>query len=86
LKQAYEAGGGGKDRFGFIDIGLNPETRLPVGTGRTIWTAPGAVTVGLGDNRGFGGTNASDFGLPTQLGGATVKVDGKIVVENGTLR
>jgi aminopeptidase len=86
LQQAYEAGGGGKDRFGFIDIGLNPETRLPVGTGRTIWTAPGAVTVGLGDNRGFGGTNASDFGLPTQLGGATVKVDGKIVVENGTLR
>jgi hypothetical protein len=51
-----------------------------------VWTAPGAVTVGLGDNRAFGGTNASDFGLATQIGGATVKVDDKTVVESGTLK
>ena len=31
LKAAYNAAGGAKDRFGFIDIGLNPETRLPLG-------------------------------------------------------
>jgi aminopeptidase len=86
LKARYDAAGGGKDQFGYIDIGVNPETRLPVGTGRIVWTAPGAVTVGLGDNRGFGGTNASDFGLATQLGGATVKADGKMVVENGALK
>lgn len=86
LKAAYDAAGGDKDRFGFVDIGINPETRLQVGTGRVIWTAPGTVTVGLGDNRGFGGTNASDFGLATQLGGATLKVDGKAVVENGVLK
>ena len=86
LKARYEAAGGGKDQFGYIDIGLNPETKLPVGTGQIIWTAPGAVTVGLGDNRGFGGTNASDFGLATQLAGATVKVDGKTVVESGALK
>jgi len=86
LKAAYEAAGGGKDQFGYIDIGLNPETTLPLGTGRIIWTAPGAVTVGLGDNRGFGGTNASDFGLATQLGGATLKADGTAVIENGTLK
>lgn len=86
LKARYDAAGGGKDQFGYIDIGLNPETKLPVGTGRIVWTAPGAVTVGLGDNRGFGGTNASDFGLATQIGGATVKADGKTVVENGALK
>ena len=86
LQAAYDAAEGDKDRFGYIDIGINPETRLPVGTGRIIWTAPGTVTVGLGDNRGFGGTNASDFGLATQLGGATLKVDGKSVVENGVLK
>jgi leucyl aminopeptidase (aminopeptidase T) len=86
LKARYEAAGGGKDRFGFIDIGINPETRLPVGTGRIVWTAPGAVTIGLGDNRGFGGTNASDFTLATQLGGATVKADATIVIENGALK
>lgn len=43
------------------------------------------TAVGLGVNRGFGGTNASDFGLATQIGGATVKADGKAVVENGAL-
>jgi len=86
LKARYDAAAGGKDQFAYIDIGLNPETKLPVGTGHVVWTAPGAVTVGLGDNRGFGGTNASDFGLATQIGGATVKVDGKAVVENGALK
>ncbi len=86
LKARYEAAGGGKDQFGWLDIGLNPEVKLPVGTGRIVWTAPGAVTVGLGDNRGFGGTNASDFGLSTQLGGATLKADANIVVEGGTLK
>ena len=86
LKSRYDASGAGKDQFGFIDIGLNPETKLPVGTGHIVWTAPGAVTVGLGDNRSFGGTNASDFALATQIGGATVKVDGKTVVENGALK
>ncbi len=86
LKARYDAAGVGKDQFGYIDIGLNPETKLPVGTGRIVWTAPGAVTVGLGDNRGFGGTNASDFGLATQIGAATVKADGKMVVENGVLK
>ena len=54
LKARYDAAGAGKDQFAFIDIGLNPETKLPVGTGHIVWTAPGAVTVGLGDNRGFG--------------------------------
>lgn len=86
LKAAYDAAGGAKDQFAYIDIGLNPETKLPLGTGRTIWTAPGSVVVGLGDNRGFGGANASDFALATQLGGATLKADGAVLIENGNLK
>jgi leucyl aminopeptidase (aminopeptidase T) len=86
LKAAYDAAGGAKDRFGYIDIGLNPETRLPVGSGRIIWTAPGSVVVGFGDNRGFGGNNTSDFGFAAQLSGATVTVDGTPVVASGRLR
>lgn len=86
LKAQYDAGGGAKDRFGGIDIGVNPETRLPVGSGRTVWTAPGSVVLGFGDNRGFGGTNVSDFGLGAQLGNATVKVDGTTIINNGHLK
>ena len=81
LKARNDPSGAGKDQVGFIDIGLNPESKLAMGTGQILWTASGAVTVGLGDNRGFGGTNASDFALPTQIGGATVKVDGKTVID-----
>jgi aminopeptidase len=86
LKAAYDAAGGAKDRFGYIDIGVNPETRLPVGSGRIVWTAPGSVVIGFGDNRGFGGSNTSDFGFAAQLSGATVTVDGKPVIANGRLR
>jgi leucyl aminopeptidase (aminopeptidase T) len=86
LKASYDAAGGAKDQFGFIDIGLNPETRLPVGTGRLVWTANGSVILGFGDNRGFGGTNVSDFGISLQLGGATLKVDDKTVIGNGVLK
>jgi leucyl aminopeptidase (aminopeptidase T) len=85
VKAAYDAAGGAKDQFGFVDIGLNPAMKLPVDRGRLIWVAPGSVVVGLGDNRGFGGTNASDFGLPAQIGGATLKADGAVVIENGAL-
>jgi hypothetical protein len=86
LKSQYDAAGGAKDRFGYIDIGVNPETRLPVGSGRIVWTAPGSVVLGFGDNRGFGGSNVSDFGLAAQLASATVRVDGKPIVENGAIR
>jgi leucyl aminopeptidase (aminopeptidase T) len=86
LKAAYDAAGGEKSRFGYIDIGLNPETRLPVGSGRIIWTAPGSVVIGFGDNRGFGGSNTSDFGISAQLSSATLAVDGKTVVASGRLR
>lgn len=86
LKTAYDAAGGAKDAFGYIDVGVNPETKAPTGTGRIVWTVPGSVVFGMGDNRGFGGTAVSDFGLGAQLGGATITVDGKPVVVNGAIQ
>ena len=87
LKVQYDAAGGAKNRFGGIDVGLNPETRLPLGTGRIIWTAPGSVIFFLGDNRGVGGSNVSDFSFAAQLGpGATVMVDATPIIEKGVIR
>jgi hypothetical protein len=43
------------------------------------------ITVGR-DNRGFGGSNASDFNLATQIAGATLQVDGKAVIQSGDLK
>ncbi len=86
LEARYESASGAKNRFGFIDIGINEQTKLPVGSGRVVWTAPGAIVLGFGDNRGFGGDNRSDFVFTAQLGGATLTVDGKPVVAAGRLR
>jgi len=86
LQERYDGAGGAKNRFGFIDIGINEQTRLPVGSGRVVWTAPGSIVFGFGDNRAFGGANQSDFAFVAQLGGATMTVDGKAVITAGKLK
>ena len=86
LKAQYDAAGSGKDRFSYIDVGLNPEAKLPTNTGRIVWMAPGNVTIGLGDNSGWGGTNVSDFGLAAAVTAPTLTVDGKTLIEKGALK
>jgi len=86
LKALYDAAGAGKDFLSYIDLGLNPEARLPTDTGRIVWMAPGGVTIGIGDNTGWGGTNTSNFGLSCAVSRATLSAEGKPVIENGVLR
>ena len=86
LKALYDASSGAKEQFSYIDIGLNPEAKLPTNTGRIVWMAPGGMTIGMGDNTGWGGTNVSSFGLAGSVDAATLSVDGKALIENGTLK
>jgi leucyl aminopeptidase (aminopeptidase T) len=86
IQVSYDAAGGAKDLFGYIDLGLNPEVRLPLNTGGIVWMAAGAVTIAFGDNQYVGGTNVSDFSMVGALAGATVSVDGRAIVENGVLK
>jgi leucyl aminopeptidase (aminopeptidase T) len=86
LKALYDASSGDKEQFSFIDVGLNPEARLPTNTGRLVWMAPGAVTIGLGDNTGWGGSNVSTFGLAGSVDAPTLSVDGKALIRNGALQ
>src|SRR5262249_41092126 len=46
LKAEYDAASGGKDALSFIDIGLNPDVKLPTNTGRVVWMAAGGITLG----------------------------------------
>jgi len=48
--------------------------------------AAGVVTIGVGDNTGWGGSNASNFSLPAAITAATLTVDGNALVENGRLQ
>jgi leucyl aminopeptidase (aminopeptidase T) len=86
LKVYYDASTGGKDLFSFIDLGLNPEVTLPTNTGRVVWMAGGGVTIGLGDNTGWGGANVSSFVFAGAVSGATLTADGKAIIEKGVLK
>jgi leucyl aminopeptidase (aminopeptidase T) len=86
LRALYDASTGGKDAFSYIDLGLNPAMQLPTNTGRIVWMAAGGVTVGMGDNTGWGGTNVSTFGLAVPVSGATLAVDGRELISGGALK
>ena len=86
LKAVYDAAGSGKDSFGAIDIGINPNVRHTPGGKLVSWVPAGMVTVTLGSDTWAGGENNVAFGLTSYLPGSTLTVDGKAVVEKGGLK
>ncbi len=86
LKARYDASGPDKELFAFVDIGINPSVRLVPGSRMVAWMPAGMITVGTGNNTWAGGENNTNFGLSNFLPGSTLKVDGKVLVENGILK
>jgi len=70
----FREGGKGRDRPGFLSIGLNPALR---NTPQVEDIEAGAVLVSIGGNGNLGGKNRSPFFGWSILAGATVEVDGK---------
>ncbi|HEY8258339.1 MAG TPA: aminopeptidase [Gemmatimonadales bacterium] len=85
LKTFYDASGEGKDLFGVVDIGINPNIHVPEGSPVNVWSRAGAVTLSLGNNTWAGGDNQVGFGLPPEVPKATLTVDGREVVKDGKL-
>jgi leucyl aminopeptidase (aminopeptidase T) len=88
IKGQLDSYGEGIRRIGFLGIGLNPELRVVEQDGDyRPYNAAGMVYVVVGDNRLQGGTNEVEggmsFGLPVV--GATVEVDGQVLVRDGKL-
>ena len=86
LKADYDARGEGKDLLSYVDIGINPNYSLSPGSKYGNWVSAGMVSVGTGNNTWAGGTNNSAGAAGGHLAGATVKIDGKTIVENGVLK
>lgn len=86
LKRMYDAAEPGKEEFAFIDLGLNPNVTLKPGSKLVAWMPAGMVTVGIGNSIWSGGENKSSYSLASFLPGSTLKVDGKVLVENGVLK
>lgn len=86
LKASYDANGEGKELFGFVDFGINPNLKTWPMSKVGNWVQSGMVTVGIGGNTWAGGDNKVAYGMTNYLPGSTVTVDGKTVVENGVLK
>jgi hypothetical protein len=80
--EAYEAAGPGKDKPGFLSVGLNPRLR----------EAPeledferGTILIGVGSNTAFDGKNRSPFQAYLAIAGGHLEVDGKPLVGDGEI-
>jgi leucyl aminopeptidase (aminopeptidase T) len=86
FKAAYDAADSSKSELSFIDVGINPNVKLAPGSMLDAWMASGMVIIGMGNNTWVGGDNKSVFSSSHFLHGATLKVDGKALVEDGALK
>jgi leucyl aminopeptidase (aminopeptidase T) len=86
MKALYDAAGEGKELFAAIDLGINPNIKLPADSAVGTWVPAGTITVGIGNNVWAGGSNKSSYGYFVSLPGTTVTLDGKPIIENGQLK
>jgi len=86
LKANYDAFPEGKDILAFVDIGINQNMKLAPSTKLGNWVSAGMVSIGTANNIWAGGTMNAVGGIDGHLAGATVKIDGKMIVENGVLK
>lgn len=82
---AYEAADAGKKDFAIIDLGINPNVKDVPGSKLRAWMAAGTISMGIGENSWAGGSNTVPFGAFWHLLGATLTVDGKPLVKDGSL-
>lgn len=85
LQARYDAAGAGKDAFGFFDIGINPDVKIPAGSTLATWVPAGMISIGIGGDTWAGGTNECPFGITGHIPGSTLKVDDKAIINAGTL-
>jgi leucyl aminopeptidase (aminopeptidase T) len=75
-----------KNDFSFVDLGINPNITLPAESKVGNWVPAGTITVGTGGNTWAGGDNTVSYGQIVSLPGSTVTLDGKPIIEKGSLK
>jgi leucyl aminopeptidase (aminopeptidase T) len=73
----------GREVLGLFAVGLNPA--LPAGVPQAEDASAGSVTLAIGGNAAYGGTNPCRFLSWITMGEATVAVDGAPLVDRGEL-
>ncbi len=88
IEKMYQAAGegDGRDDFGALDVGINPNVRLVPDSKMVSWVPAGTVSFGVGNNIWAGGDNKSAFAIYGNQPGCTLKIDDKVLVEKGELK
>jgi len=86
MKALYDAAGEGKDLFAVIDLGINPNIKLPATSAVRTWVHAGTISTGIGNTEWAGGSNKTPYGYFVSLPGTTGTLDGKTITENGQLK
>ncbi len=82
VRKNWEAGTGDKDNIGLFGIGFNPKAQA----GYTVNNvAYGVVSIGVGGNESLGGKNRPGSFILDSMTGATVKADGRTLLQKGRL-
>lgn len=84
--QVWDAAPEGKEELAVLDVGLNRGAAPPKGKTLGSYIPAGNVSLGVGGNVWAGGDVNVPFLFLPSLAGATVTVDGKVIVEKGALR
>ena len=85
LKDYFAASSPKLKQLSLISLGLNPNSKSPAGSHFFSWEMGGMVTILLGNNSWAGGDNDSDAAATFHAIGTSLSIDGKAVVENGSL-
>jgi len=81
IRSQWSKAKGDRDRLGYLDFGLNPSARTGF---LQDYIVAGNVYVAVGSNDEVGGRNKTSFFLGSTISGATVTVDGRTVLRNGS--
>ena len=76
----YKKGTGNKDQIGYFGLGINPKAETGFLHDDIV---QGVVSIGIGRNLNLGGENNTSFQTAGSLTGATVELDGKIILRDG---
>jgi leucyl aminopeptidase (aminopeptidase T) len=85
LEAMLDAHSGEPRRVSHVGVGLNPHLRQPIGWTLVDEHVRGAFFIALGENRYMGGQNESSLNIDFCNPGATVEVDGRVLVSEGRL-
>jgi aminopeptidase len=84
MKKEYDAvTDPGKDMFSYVDFGINPNLKIWPASKVGNWVQAGMVSLGTGNNIWAGGDNKASFDAGGHIGGCTVTLDGKTIIEKG---